>query len=373
MSSASTLHQIKDMAQLVAHGGPAVCNISVTNVCNARCDFCNYAYDKPFVTDKRTINFEALCEAIDILYERGVRYLTLSGGEPFLHPRLKDIVAYAEKKTMRSSVITNGFLLSPRTIGELKAAGLKTMFISIDAATAKEHEDNRGLPGVCEKIKEANKELKRLEVKTVASVTISKLIRDYHDLIRFLEELGFETVTFSYPKKALGSSSLVYSDSSLVDFTPQELSARLEEIKKLKSRFGILNPAESLSEMLRFIHKEKQRFECYGGFKYFFLDSKLDVYRCDYLPTKMGTIHEFRTAPFIRDGCTECMSTCYRDSSVLLHFAVSLGDAFGNLKKGKIGSAVGDLFTDSNGRSIKALFGEWDTLRKLAKRGNGTP
>jgi len=368
---ASAFHQIKDMVQLVAQGGPGVLNISLTNVCNARCDFCNYAYDKPFVTDKRMINFEGLCEALDIFYDRGVRYLTFSGGEPFLHPRLKEIVAYAEKKTMRSSVITNGFLLSPRTIGELHASGLKTMFISIDAATAKAHEDNRGLPGVCEKIKEANKELKRVGMKTVASVTISKLIKDYGDLVRFLAELGFETVTFSYPKKALSSSSLVFSDSSLVDFTTEELSAAIAQIQKLKDSFGILNPGESLAEMQRFLHKEEQIFECYGGYRYFFLDSKLDVYRCDYLPTKMGTIQEFRTAPLIRDNCTECMSTCYRDSSVLLHFAVSVGDAVGHIKQGKVGSAVGDMFTRSNARSIKALVGEWHTLRKLAGRENG--
>jgi MoaA/NifB/PqqE/SkfB family radical SAM enzyme len=365
------LHQIKDMAQLLARGGPAVCNISVTNVCNARCDFCNYAYDKPFVTDKRTIPYAALCDAMDILYDRGVRYLTFSGGEPFLHPRLKDLVAHAEGKSMRSSVITNGFLLSPRTIGELQQSGLKTMFISIDAATAKEHEDNRGLPGVCEKIKQANKELRRLGVKTVASVTVSKLIRNYTDLILFLEELGFETVTFSYPKKTLHSSSLVFSDSSLVDFTSQELSAALEEIRKLKNRFGILNPGESLSEMLRFIGQEPQMFECYGGYKYFFLDSKLDVYRCDYLPTKLGSIQEFRTAPLIRDNCTACMSTCYRDSSVLLHFAVSIGDAVSHLKQGKFTRAAANLFTRSNARSVKALLTEWHTLRKLARRGNG--
>lgn len=373
MSFRAGLHQIQDMAQLVAQGGPGVCNISVTNICNARCDFCNYAYDKPFVTEKRLVDFAAMCRALDILYDRGVRYLTFSGGEPFLHPRLQDMVAHAEQKGMRSSVVTNGFLLNPRTIEEMKQSGLKTMFISIDAATEKEHEENRGLPGVCARIQTANQELRRLGVRTVASVTISRLIRNYEDLIRFLDKLGFDTVTFSYPKKALHSSSLVYSDSSLVDFTSQELAEHLEEIRRLKTRFAILNPAESLSEMQRFLRQEEQIFECYGGYRYFFLDSKFDVYRCDYLPTKLGSIEEFATAPLIRDNCTQCMSTCYRDSSVLLHFAVSIGDALGNARKGKLGRVFGNLFTRSNARSVKALVQEWSTLRKLAKRGANLP
>lgn len=369
MSGPSIFEQVKDTGQLLAQGGPGVCNISITNVCNARCDFCNYAYDKPFVTDKRFVDFDELCEAIDILYERGVRYLTFSGGEPFLHPRLRDMVEYSVKKHMRPSVVTNGYMLIPKMLEELKKCGLKTLFISIDAATAEAHEANRGLPGVCERIKEANVELKRMGLKTVASVCVSKLIKDYGELVKFLEYLGFETVTFAYPKRALGSSSLVFSEvSSLVDFTPQELTTALGEIKKVKRHLGVLNPEESLSEMIRHVRKEEQMFPCYGGYRYFFLDSKLDVYRCDYLATKLGTIQEFRTAPFIRDNCTACMSTCYRDSSVLLHFAVSIGDAVGHLKKGQVGSAAKDIFTRSNVRSVKALIGEWGTLQKLAKR-----
>jgi MoaA/NifB/PqqE/SkfB family radical SAM enzyme len=345
-----------------------VCNISITNVCNARCDFCNYAYDKPFVTEKRTMDFSALCEAIDILYDRGVRYITFSGGEPFLHPRLNDIVAYTVKKGIRPSVITNGYLLTPAAVRQLKQSGLKTLFMSIDAATPREHEENRGLPGVCERIKEANRVLKELDIRTVASVTISKLIKDYNAMVLFLEELGFGTAVFSYPKRALHSSSLVFSSSSLVDFTPQELTAALGEVAKLKSRFRVLNPAESISEMKRFVNNEEQLYPCFGGYRNFFLDTKFDVYRCDYLPTKMGTIQEFRTAPLIRDGCTECMSTCYRDSSVFLHFAVSIGDAMGHLKQGKLGAALGNIFTKGNARSIRALVNEWGTLRKFSSR-----
>jgi hypothetical protein len=35
-----------DMLRLVRHGGPALCNIAVTNSCNATCDFCNFANGK---------------------------------------------------------------------------------------------------------------------------------------------------------------------------------------------------------------------------------------------------------------------------------------------------------------------------------------
>jgi hypothetical protein len=78
----SLLQQVRDTLRLLPHGGPGVCNIAVTNVCNAKCDFCNYARDKNFVNERVWIDYDKLCQAIDILYDRGIRYLTFSGGEP---------------------------------------------------------------------------------------------------------------------------------------------------------------------------------------------------------------------------------------------------------------------------------------------------
>src|SRR5262245_59111116 len=35
---------------------PAVCDVSVTNACNATCNFCSYAYDKKIVKNKRWLD-----------------------------------------------------------------------------------------------------------------------------------------------------------------------------------------------------------------------------------------------------------------------------------------------------------------------------
>ncbi len=160
----------------------------------------------------------------------------------------------------------------------------------------------------------------------------------------------------------------MFSDSSsLIDFTDDELVERLQAVKRLKRRFSVLNPAESLTEMIRFVRKEPQIFPCFGGAKYFYLDYKMDVYRCDFWATRMCSIWEFKDEPAIRDGCTKCMSVCYRDSSVLFHVPVSLGDALGHLRRGRLGAAARTLATPGNRRSIKALVQEWTTLKKLAR------
>ena len=65
------LRKAFDMARLVRRGGPSICNIAVTNVCNATCDFCNFAYDKGHVTHRAYMDFDDYVRALDILYRRG--------------------------------------------------------------------------------------------------------------------------------------------------------------------------------------------------------------------------------------------------------------------------------------------------------------
>jgi len=363
-------NQLKETLGYAFNGGPGICNIAITNACNATCDFCNYARNKDFVTEKIMVEIEETCRALDVLYAKGIRYLTFSGGEPMLHPQLTDMVAHAVETGIKPSVCTNGSTLSSKTIDALREAGLKTLYISIDASSAREHELNRGLRGVCGKIEAANVELHRVGIECVASVTINKLIKDYGRLLSFLQELKFRAVTFSYPKRTLGSPSLAFSkDSYLVNYNTDDLMSTFENIISLKRRFHIQNPKESLTEMVRFLKRENQLFPCFGGYKYFFVDWNLDVYRCDFWPSKMCSIEQFLDTPLIRDHCTRCMSDCYRDSSVMLHFAVCLSDAISHLKQGHPTRAVTALFARSNARSIKALIEEWSLMSKLAHFG----
>jgi len=367
MSISRAVGQAADVLRLLPIGGPSCCNIAVTNVCNATCDFCNYAKDKDFVTEKKWLDPERLARALDILYSRGIRYITFSGGEPMLHPRMTEMIAAVTFRGMRPAMVTNGSALTERNMEDLATAGLKTLFISIDSPEAQKHEENRGLPGVWDKVRDGNAMLKELGIKTVASCTINRLIGDFEALFAALDDLGFSTVTFTYPKKELNSGSLVFSSSSLIDFSEVELAEVLEVLRSKKEKFGILNPAESLSEMVRFLKKEQQQFPCYGGYKYFALDVNFNIYRCDFWHEPMGSIEEFANIEFVRDGCTKCMSVCYRDSSVFLNLPVAIGDAIGHAKRGRLGRAAKTLAAPSVRKSARSLMDEWKTLKRLAK------
>jgi MoaA/NifB/PqqE/SkfB family radical SAM enzyme len=368
MSSGSS--KLWDTVRLLGHGGPGLCNIAVTNSCNAACDFCNFARGKVPGPNLRWIDTEKFAASLDILYARNIRYVSFFGGEPLLHPRLADMIAMAVAKNMGPAVITNGWLL-PQLVDKLAGAGLKTIYISIDAATISAHETNRGLQGVCQRIRKATSRMPDLGMTPIAQVTMSKLIDDYRALVPLLRDLGLKAVAFSYPQSMrLGSSSLAWSaDSQLVNFTKDELAKAFDSVDDLRRVFPVNNPRASIADMKRHLYNQPEQFACYGGYKSFYMDWNYDLWRCDAWRQRMCSVWEFPETPLERDGCTACIADCYRDSSVMLHFAVSLGDAADHLKKGRVLSALKTLADGRNLSSLGAIADNAGVISKLARRG----
>ena len=344
--------------EVLARGGPGYLQFAITNICNAKCDFCGFAADKLDRRRRHSVTLEEARDVIDIAVRNHIGYLLFVGGEPMVHKNLRDMVRYAAERGIHPMVCTNGSLWTEQNMHGLASDGLSSVIMSIDAHDVACHEKNRGLPDVCKKIQYANEVFAGLGVQTTASVTASRLIDDYDKLPDFLRELGFASCTFSYPLTNLASSYLSFSDSKLVSYDRDELIGLFERIKQMKKRSGfpVMNPAESLTEMQRHLRGEPERFGCLGGYKYFYLDWNLDLYRCHAWDKPMCSIYEFDESKLVRDGCTKCMIDCYRDPSVLQFAAVNISDAWQNLRRGRIVPAARQILDRRNLVSFRSVW-----------------
>jgi MoaA/NifB/PqqE/SkfB family radical SAM enzyme len=351
---------------VLAHGGPGYLQFAITNVCNARCDFCGFAVDKFDPKQRRSVTLSEARDVVDIAVRNHIGYLLFVGGEPLVHRDLLPMVRYATERGLHPMICTNGSLWTEDNMRELVRGGLSSVIMSIDAHEVAKHERHRGLPEVCRKIQRANAFFREAGIQTTASVTASKLIEDYEKLPSFLAELGFRSCTFSYPLTALASSYLSFSDSTLVSYRTGELIEVFERIKQMKRRSGypVINPMESLTEMQRHLRGEKEKFGCLGGHKYFYLDWNLNLYRCHFWEKPMCNIYQFDQSKLIRDGCTRCMIDCYRDPSVLQFVAISASDAWHNLKQGRFAAAAGNIFDARNLTSLRAV---WEDRKWIGK------
>jgi MoaA/NifB/PqqE/SkfB family radical SAM enzyme len=357
---------VKLMGEVFHHGGPGYLQFAITNICNAKCDFCGFAVDRFDPKQRRSVTLPEARDVIDICIKNHIGYLLFVGGEPLAHKDLRAMTRYAAERGIHPMICTNGSLWTDQNMRELASDGLSSVIMSIDAHDVAKHEKNRGLPEVCRKIQRANEVFGDLGIQTTASVTASKLIDDYDKLPEFLSRLGFRSCTFSYPLTNLASSYLSFSDSSLVSYKTEELIQVFEKIKQMKRRshFPVVNPMESLTEMQRHLRRQPEKFGCLGGHKYFYLDWKLNLYRCHFWEKPMCSIYEFDESKLIRDGCTRCMIDCYRDPSVLQFVAISASDAWNNVKRGKLLAAAKNIFDSRNLTSLKAV---WEDRKWIGK------
>jgi MoaA/NifB/PqqE/SkfB family radical SAM enzyme len=106
---------------------PILVHIIPMRRCNLDCGYCN-EYDNV----SKPVPLEEMKKRLDILADMGTSIITISGGEPLMHPELEEIIRHIRKRGMIAGMITNGFLLSKERIGALNEAGLEHLQISID-------------------------------------------------------------------------------------------------------------------------------------------------------------------------------------------------------------------------------------------------
>lgn len=106
---------------------PVMAHIVPIRRCNLSCAYCN-EYDDV----SKPIPIETMKERIGHLARLGTTIVTISGGEPILHPELDDVIGEIRRHGMIAGLITNGYLLTADRIQRLNRAGLDHMQISID-------------------------------------------------------------------------------------------------------------------------------------------------------------------------------------------------------------------------------------------------
>src|SRR6202165_610756 len=112
---------------LVSTRHPLLVHIIPIRRCNLACTYCN-EFDDFSKPGARAEIFGRM----DRRGERGPAVMTISGGEPLLHPELDQIIARMRGHGILTGIITNGYLLTAERIERLNRAGLEYLQISID-------------------------------------------------------------------------------------------------------------------------------------------------------------------------------------------------------------------------------------------------
>ena len=113
--------------------------IESTNHCNLSCIMCPTGLSLAR-REKGYMAFDLFRAIVDEMAPH-VKATTLHiWGEPLLHPRIVDMIAYCRAKGLHSEISTNAVLLDERISGEILDAGLGTIYLCMDGTTKETYE-----------------------------------------------------------------------------------------------------------------------------------------------------------------------------------------------------------------------------------------
>lgn len=188
----------------------------LTNACNFECIYCFRSSKSKW---KNELNCEEIYDLIDQAAEMGLKYCSLTGGEPTLHPHFEEIVKRFLEKDIYVYVSTNGSLITKKMLVNLKNAGLETIQFSLDVADEKIFDYMVGKKNCYTKAIESIKLAKKLGY----IVRIKGVLTDYNaksidELYNTCVNIGVDSVyveQFSPGLDGRGNKELIVSEESL--------------------------------------------------------------------------------------------------------------------------------------------------------------
>ena len=97
--------------------------------CKMRCGHCGSSCAEPLEDELTSEKALGLCEQ---LADLGLKWVILSGGEPTTRKDLPEQVRRLTQLGVSVNIITDGWLLKPELVQQLKESGVATVAISMD-------------------------------------------------------------------------------------------------------------------------------------------------------------------------------------------------------------------------------------------------
>lgn len=246
-------------AKRVIDRRPMYAQVVVTDDCNLTCAYCD-----EYTPGAPVIPLATMKKRIDTLDELGVLVYDLLGGETMMHPQAAEIVRHIKSKRGGSNlatIITNGFLLSEKSIRDLNDAGLDFMQVSVDSLRPTPHSD-KCLKAILPRLKLLAKQAKfTVEIQTVLN---EETLATYEEFREITKDLPF---AFGF---------------SVMHGKGGQIAIRGEKFLGLLEKYGVFEGVnfygEHLKEMLR--GDFSRPWKCLGGYKFLYVNSAGAVQWC---------------------------------------------------------------------------------------------
>ncbi|ADY54934.1 Radical SAM domain protein [Syntrophobotulus glycolicus DSM 8271] len=185
-----------NLAEVLPLKTPFMIQIFPVYGCNFRCGYCIYALDKSkhgYISDVTFMDIELYKKCIDDMknFNRPLKMIRFAGiGEPLLHPRIDEMVAYSKQAGVAQSIdiVTNASLLTKSLSDALISAGLTKLRISLEGLSDQDYKRNSkatvNFENMVSQIRYFHEQAKETQVYIKI---IDYMVQDLEDRQRFFE------------------------------------------------------------------------------------------------------------------------------------------------------------------------------------------
>jgi len=244
--------------------------------------------------------------------------VTISGGEPLIHPQIEAIIKRIRRHGMIAGLITNGYLLTPKKILALNEAGLEHLQISIDNIQP-DDVSNKSL-------KVLDKKLKYLADYAEFAVNINSVIgggirnpEDAEVITKRAVELGFSS-----------SLGIIHDGNGSV----KPLNRREERVYQEIKTYGKQSYSRFYWFQENLAHGKPNDWRCRAGARYLYICEDGLVHYCSQqrgypgIPLENYTFADIEREYFTQKACApHCTVGCVQKISVIDHWRDPQEDA----------------------------------------------
>lgn len=264
---------------------PIGVSFHITNRCNLRCSYCYANIDDRFNKKVRDFTTQEVKDLIDELYDMGMRWLIILGGEPLVRNDIGEITKYVNKKGILCELVTNGQLVKEK-IEEIK--DVDSICFSIDGD--EESNDKVRGKGSYKKIIEGLKEASKREITCRLHAVLSKHNKN---CLEHLSKISRENnVSFGYSQAIIHD----YNRHECFELSDEEIKDFWRELKRYKDEgHPVYNSNFALKKIINWplnynkLVRDKNELPkeimykyppCFLGKRYCYIDSEGVIFLC---------------------------------------------------------------------------------------------
>lgn len=240
-------------------------HIDLTYGCNEKCIHCYH----PFYTYdfSKELNTSAVKELVDKMYEIGVFYVVLSGGEALLRKDIFEIIEYISNKGMLITLFTNGMLLSEEVVLKIKRYRIKTVSISLYSDIAEQHDKITTVKGSYSQTMKGIDLLKKYSIPfELKCVVLTENVSRVGDILSY-----FTNITNNRPCKIdFSLCGKLDGSCDVLQYMPQE-----EAIRKV-----FYSDPERFIGKRELLQRSPEQAPCYAGKYGLYCNAEGDIYPC---------------------------------------------------------------------------------------------